>query len=120
MYLYEKVEGYKAQDIRAGRKIDDFITPSCIIKRLEFCNVCTTCREPFEYKIHNGVVTSNLTVDRISNAICHSKYNSQLMCKLCNVTKGNRFDKNLYDVEDKPKKKKTTFNDIKDNEIPKF
>ncbi len=94
-YMQEKVDGYKRQDKIAFREFKpcDFVTVDWIREaydKLE-SETCGTCKEPYVTRIVNGTVESNLTVDRIDNNLAHTKQNSRLCCKECNVARSNHY-----------------------------
>jgi len=91
-----KVDGYKHQDKQAKRefKNEEFITAEWIKEQYSKLErkACSCCQAPYEIVLDpNNVVRTNITVDRIDSNIAHVQTNCQLLCGLCNSTKGNRY-----------------------------
>jgi len=84
-YFYDKVEGYKSQDKRAGRKIEgEYVNTAWFFAKLRKEKHCS-CGDKFYYICLNGRQTSNITANRIDNSLCHSIDNIELKCVKCNV-----------------------------------
>ena len=81
-----KVKNYKSQDTHAGRKFTDkeYVDVAWIQSQKQ---CCFNCGINFYFKVENGEVETNLSVDRINNAIAHVKNNSRLCCVSCNVAR---------------------------------
>jgi hypothetical protein len=71
----------------------DYIKSDWFFDKLSL--TCNRCNGEFIYNINaNGVITSNITADRIDNNICHSVSNCKICCVRCNASKSNfRFGK---------------------------
>lgn len=92
-YIVNKISGYKAQDIKAGREIlkDEYITADWFKEMFQKqFQECYRCKCQLEMNIHNGNVRSNITADRIDNSKCHTIDNCVLMCSACNNGKSNK------------------------------
>lgn len=92
-YFQNKINGYKNQDNRAGRKYNDedyvdadWIRDTIIAQKHECCN----CHCPFELSFDNGNVLSNITVDRVNSKLSHIKTNCKLTCIKCNCGRSNK------------------------------
>ena len=91
-YFRLKVDGYKAQDYKAGRewKDEEYINANWIItEREKYNNCCPICKKYFiiSLGLTDTEAKSNITVDRINNAKAHIKNNCRLMCLRCNCSK---------------------------------
>jgi len=91
-YFHEKINGYKQQDIKAGRmtkdeKKDDYIDIEWIFKKYHKCKTCPSCGEAFYYENSKTGLNSNFTIDRINNDEPHTKQNCHALCVQCNRTK---------------------------------
>ena len=79
-YFQSKIDGYKCQDKKAGRKIDakNYID----LKYMFSCinSKCCRCNEMFNFSAKK----SNFTCNRIDNMIGHSLDNIEPMCINCN------------------------------------
>ena len=85
-YLENKILNYKAQDIKAGRPIDEnkYINARWLYERMNArCNMCG-CN--FEFNFKGGMLTSNLTAQRLNNADSHHKENCVAFCRYCNCS----------------------------------
>lgn len=88
-YNVALVNGYREQDIKAGRTFNgiDFIDAEHIKKlsdkQKHTCNICKD-RMLFKNIFGNGL---NYVVDRIDNSLAHVKSNTQLLCTNCNCRK---------------------------------
>jgi hypothetical protein len=98
-YFAQKVEGYKVQDRKANRTWNDveenpedpeecyypYVSPEWIRDQANKQDMeCCICKVPLEISLDNGNVHSNVTVDRIDNALPHIKTNCRLTCVKCN------------------------------------
>ncbi len=79
------------QDRKVNRSWEDkdYITCDWIDAQFEkhgtYCKFCQT--NMTLYVTEDGKVESNITVDRINNALAHVQSNCQLACHTCNITK---------------------------------
>jgi hypothetical protein len=91
LYINNKIDGYKAQDKKAGREIKNFVTLDWFYENFDFnypyCKYCD-CR--LQMEICDGDVKSNITFDRLNNNMCHSVDNLQIICNDCNTMKSNK------------------------------
>jgi hypothetical protein len=88
-YLRFKIDNYKEQDKTANRKFkdDDYIDVETINKLInDYEHKCPFCKQPFEMFINDGVVRSNITVQRNNNLDAHVKNNCSLLCCHCNCS----------------------------------
>ena len=86
-YLRLKIEGYKNQDRIANRPFDDaeYVTVYRILSMLEKLHyMCPKCGDKLRMEENNGKVTSNVTVQRRSNARAHLSRNCSILCVECN------------------------------------
>lgn len=101
-YFTMKVENYKLQDEKAGRKWADaevnpddeeeiyepYVTASWIrdiaVKQKQECALCQCA---LEVCLDDGCVRSNVTVDRMNNKLAHIKENCRLTCVKCNCSR---------------------------------
>ena len=87
----KKISSYKQQDRRAGRSLENYITPSYIdslIKgqtRLMHGFRCLYCHQPME----------NFTLERWDNNLAHVKSNVGCVCLHCNVSKLPNFRRRI-------------------------
>ena len=90
-YFRFKCDGYKLQDKKAGRAItdDDFVNENWIHDQLIKCEYkCVHCAKHFQIDLDDeGIVRSDVTVDRIDNKKAHFKSNGVMSCLLCNISK---------------------------------
>ena len=99
-YFKDKISGYKQQDKNANRSYnsDDYVDIDFIKKLLIYKNLdhyknlkhCEMCETPFNIQINNGIVNSNISIDREDNSIGHIKTNCILLCVNCNCSKLNK------------------------------
>jgi len=91
LYINSKIEGYKLQDKKACRKIENFVNINWFYNNFDlnyqYCKYCD-CRLLFE--LNNGNCYSNITFDRLDNDKCHSIDNLQIICNECNTRKSNK------------------------------
>ena len=85
-YFKNKIEGYRQQDKRASRKIneDNYVDLEWCMDRLQ--STCGKCGCDFYFETKKGVVTSNFTAQRIDNDHNHSKDNIVAYCNFCNCS----------------------------------
>ena len=91
-YLKKKIDGYKQQDTKAGRRVGEasyvFVgwLRDCIGKSCNSCGDCLT----YEYDDEKRTITSNLTAQRIDNSLPHTMDNIVPYCTFCNCSLGKR------------------------------
>ena len=93
LYMKNKINGYKQQDIKAKRRIDDGSYVNLEWARMQYIeqkHVCMFCKCPFEMDIENGNVISNLTIDRLDSNKSHYTNNCVLSCLECNKGRSNK------------------------------
>jgi hypothetical protein len=80
----DMVENYMVQDIVAKRLIDkdEYITIDWIISQYQ--KVSGVCRECTSFMTFEKNNINKVTVNRLNNSLCHSIYNSELLCLTCN------------------------------------
>ena len=81
-YFQSKIEGYKRQDAKAGRKID---TKTYVdVKYMFSCinSKCCRCNDMFNF----SATSSNFTCNRIDNTLGHNLNNVEPMCISCNCS----------------------------------
>ena len=86
-YFTTKVEGYRGQDARAMREIDDneeYVDMKWCMKR--FRGNCEKCNVKFEFKTKGGKLSSNFTAQRVNNEWAHYKSNVAPWCRYCNCS----------------------------------
>ena len=85
-YFERKIDGYKVQDKRAMRDIDEdnYITTQWCMDRFKGC--CGKCGVKFEFETHNGQLSSNFTGQRLENELAHTTDNCESWCKYCNCS----------------------------------
>ena len=83
-YFKKKVEGYKLQDKRAGRVIDEeqYIDEHWCVKRFHGC--CGHCGVKFNLDTKAGKMSSNFTAQRCDNEVSHHVNNCDAWCDYCN------------------------------------
>jgi hypothetical protein len=89
-YMRQKVEGYKAQDRRAGRPVnnDSYVTAEWLSNCLG--KPCQNCGDCLLANVCDGSVDCNLTAQRINNDIAHELDNVLPFCCSCNCALSNR------------------------------
>ena len=90
--LHQIKKNYRFQDERANREIDeshDYVTVEWLSSCFSHC--CSSCGCTFSYEINedNGVVTSNLTANRIDCSLPHYLNNVIPLCPSCNASLSN-------------------------------
>ena len=85
-YLKNKIEGYKKQDLKASRELneDNYIDVDWCLDRLK--GTCQKCGVDFYIEPKNGLLSSNFTAQRQDNAFSHTKDNCQSYCIYCNCS----------------------------------
>ena len=85
-YLKNKIEGYKKQDLKAGRELneDNYIDVGWCMDRLK--GTCQKCGGDFHIEIKKGALSSNFTAQRLCNLHGHTKDNCQSFCVYCNCS----------------------------------
>ena len=85
-YLKNKIEGYKKQDMKAGRELneDNYIDVGWCMERLR--GTCQKCGGDFHIEIKKGTLTSNFTCQRVDNNFSHAKDNAVAFCCYCNCS----------------------------------
>ena len=84
LYFKNKVDGYKQQDLKAGRMINEreYIDEEWLMSRIG--QWCPECHEPFIFEKVCGYTTSTLTAQRLENEDGHYMDNCICMCAKCN------------------------------------
>ena len=95
-YFLNKINGYKTQDKKAGREIDNenYIDIAWFNKNWKATPHCKglknrPCGQAFYIISDNGKIKSNITADRINNTKGHEINNCQILCAACNTRKTN-------------------------------
>ena len=85
-YLKNKIEGYKRQDLKSGRELneDNYIDVGWCMDRLK--GTCQKCGGDFHIEIKKGTLTSNFTAQRQDNLFAHTKDNAIAFCCYCNCS----------------------------------
>ena len=85
-YFENKVQGYKQQDRKANREINDdmYIDTMWCLKRMR--GNCQKCGVKFEFSTIRGKLCSNFTAQRVDNELCHSVDNCVAWCRYCNCS----------------------------------
>ena len=85
-YLKNKIEGYKKQDLKAGRALneDNFVDVNFCMERLK--GTCQKCGGDFHIEIKKGALSSNFTCQRVDNNFSHTKDNCVAYCNYCNCS----------------------------------
>eukprot|EP00438_Fugacium_kawagutii_P000596 Skav236168 [mRNA] locus=scaffold298:273670:276849:+ [translate_table: standard] len=83
-YFKNKVDGYKQQDLKAGRMINEreYIDEEWLMSKIG--QWCPECHEPFTFEKICGYTTSTLTAQRLENEEGHYMDNCICMCAKCN------------------------------------
>ena len=86
-YFESKVEGYRGQDMKAMREINDdkdYVDMKWCLEK--FKGNCEKCNVKFEFKIREGRLSSNFTAQRVLNEQAHYKSNCVPWCRYCNCS----------------------------------
>ena len=85
-YLKNKIEGYKKQDMKAGRELNEnnFVDVNFCMERLK--GTCQKCGGDFHIEIKKGALSSNFTCQRVDNNFSHTKDNCVAYCNYCNCS----------------------------------
>ena len=85
-YLKNKIEGYKKQDMKAGRALNEnnFVDVNFCMERLK--GTCQKCGGDFHIEIKKGALSSNFTCQRVDNNFSHTKDNCVAYCCYCNCS----------------------------------
>ena len=85
-YLKNKIEGYKKQDLKASRELneDNYIDVDWCLDRLK--GTCQKCGVDFYIEPKNGLLSSNFTCQRVDNNFSHAKDNAVAFCCYCNCS----------------------------------
>eukprot|EP00438_Fugacium_kawagutii_P004546 Skav222288 [mRNA] locus=scaffold807:301469:304798:- [translate_table: standard] len=85
-YFKNKVEGYKIQDRKADREVDEenYINYQWCLRHFKGC--CGNCGVRFNLDTRAGKMTSNFTAQRVDNALAHSINNCEAWCYRCNAS----------------------------------
>ena len=85
-YLKNKIDGYKKQDLKAGRELNEnnFVDVNFCMERLK--GTCQTCGGDFHIEIKKGALSSNFTCQRVDNNFSHTKDNCVAYCNYCNCS----------------------------------
>ena len=85
-YLKNKIEGYKKQDLKAGRELNEnnFVDVNFCMERLK--GTCQKCGGDFHIEIKKGALSSNFTCQRVDNNFSHTKDNCVAYCNYCNCS----------------------------------
>ena len=85
-YFKNKVEGYKLQDYKAKREIDEeqFVDEQLCLKHFKGC--CAKCGVKFELDTKGGKLSTNFSFQRLDNSIAHHIDNVEPWCVYCNCS----------------------------------
>ena len=85
-YLKTKIDGYKTQDLKAGRELNEnnFVDVNFCMERLK--GTCQKCGGDFHIEIKKGALSSNFTCQRVDNNFSHTKDNCVAYCNYCNCS----------------------------------
>ena len=85
-YLKNKIDGYKKQDLKAGRELNEnnFVDVNFCMERLK--GTCQKCGGDFHIEIKKGALSSNFTCQRVDNNFSHTKDNRVAYCNYCNCS----------------------------------
>lgn len=89
-----KISGYKMQDKIKKRDISGFIGKESVIEllcRSELC--CTYCLQHMSIIYKYNRETTQWTLDRLNNDVCHTLSNVKVSCLKCNLDKKRRGEK---------------------------
>jgi len=92
-YFNLKIEEYKIQDKKAGRKISkDYVNVKWIMDEFNKNRYCPCCNERYILGLVDDKVETNVTCDRLNNDLDHSIENCRLCCYKCNITRANHYN----------------------------
>ena len=85
-YLKNKIDGYKKQDLKAGRELNEnnYVDVNFCMERLK--GTCQKCGGDFHIEIKKGALSSNFTCQRVDNNFSHTKDNCVAFCCFCNCS----------------------------------
>ena len=85
-YLKNKIDGYKKQDLKAGRELNEknYVDVNFCMERLR--GTCQKCGGDFHIEIKKGALSSNFTCQRVDNEFSHTKDNCVAFCNYCNCS----------------------------------
>ena len=85
-YLKNKIDGYKKQDFKAGRELNEknYVDVNFCMERLR--GTCQKCGGDFHIEIKKGALSSNFTCQRVDNEFSHTKDNCVAYCCYCNCS----------------------------------
>ena len=85
-YLKNKIDGYKRQDLKSNRELNEnnYIDVDWCLERLK--GTCQKCGGDFHLEIKKGVLSSNFSAQRLDNLHGHTKDNCQSFCVYCNCS----------------------------------
>ena len=85
-YLKKKIDGYKKQDLKAGRELNEknYVDVNFCMERLR--GTCQKCGGDFHIEIKKGALSSNFTCQRVDNEFSHTKDNCVAYCCYCNCS----------------------------------
>ena len=85
-YLKNKIDGYKKQDLKAGRELNEknYVDVNFCMERLR--GTCQKCGGDFHIEIKKGALSSNFTCQRVDNEFSHTKDNCVAYCCYCNCS----------------------------------
>ena len=70
-------------DIKANREIiGEYVDVEWVMDKLKKVKTCKYCKKQLDYSS-----VECFSIDRINNAVCHNQSNSQIICRICNVSK---------------------------------
>ena len=85
-YFKRKVDGYKVQDLKATRQIDEEEYVDVDFCMEKFKGNCENCNVKFDFEIKHGRLSSNFSAQRVSNSLPHYKSNCVSWCVRCNCS----------------------------------
>ena len=85
-YFQNKIDGYKRQDKKSKREINEenYIDVEWCMSRLKGC--CGKCGCKFEIEREKGQISSNFSAQRLCNLHSHTKDNCDSWCVYCNCS----------------------------------
>ena len=90
-YFESKVDGYKSQEKRASREIDeeDYVDVEWCMDKMK--GACEKRNVRFDFEIKHGRWNSNMTAQRLCNDYAHYKSNIVPWCCHCNCSATNEY-----------------------------